>query len=62
VIRRIRVSITRDLDLPRFTLSKGDTWEVRPDKIERDGFCLGGGFIRNSDYKPLGLVVKNERI
>lgn len=55
MIKRILVSFTRDLTLPRFPISKGETWEVRVDRIEREGFKLGGGFVSNSDYKVEGF-------
>ena len=54
IIKRIVVSFTRNLTLPRFTMKIGDTWEVRVDRLQKDGFTLGGGFINSDDYEVLG--------
>jgi hypothetical protein len=51
MIRRVKAEFTRTLHLPRFTVNKGDKWEVRVDRLQKDGFTLGGGFILNDDYK-----------
>jgi len=58
MIRRIKVSIIRDLALPRFGLNAGDTWEVRPDRFEQKGFKLGGGFIGNNDFNVKEIIYK----
>jgi len=52
-LRRIKVEFTRDLHLPRFTMVKGDTWEVRVDRLEQEGFKLGGGFVISNDYRVI---------
>ena len=61
MIKRIRVEFTKALHLPRFTMKIGDFWEVRPDRIKRDGFGLGGGFVLHSDYK-VNLLIESENI
>tara|TARA_R110000851_G_scaffold134937_2_gene270313 strand:- start:268 stop:432 length:165 start_codon:yes stop_codon:yes gene_type:complete len=50
MIKRIKVEFTRTLHLPRFTMKKGETWEVRVDRLESQGFSLGGGFVCNEDF------------
>ena len=51
MIRRIKVEFTRTLHLPRFTVEDGDPWEVRVDRLEREGFKLAGGFVSNDEYE-----------
>lgn len=51
MIKRIKAELKRTLHLPRFSLSKGEVWEVRVDRLQKDGFSLGGGFVCNEDYK-----------
>jgi len=58
MIRRVKIELIENVHLPRFTMSKGDTWEVRPDRIEKEGFKLGGGFITNNQYAVKGVVYK----
>ena len=53
MIKRIKVEFERTLHLPRFTMKKGDAWEVRVDRLEEHGFSLGGGFVSNDEYKVL---------
>ena len=56
MIKRIKVEFTRTLHLPRFTMEKGELWEVRVDRLESQGFSLGGGFVCNEDYKVNSLI------
>ena len=58
MIRRIKVEFTRTLHLPRFTVVDGERWEVRPDRLEKEGFKLAGGFVSNDEYKTVGEVIK----
>jgi hypothetical protein len=51
MIKRIKAEFTRTLHLPRFTVNKGDVWEVRVDRLEKGGFKLAGGFVCNDEYK-----------
>tara|TARA_R110000851_G_C12780270_1_gene535236 strand:+ start:103 stop:267 length:165 start_codon:yes stop_codon:yes gene_type:complete len=53
MIKRIKAEFTRTLYLPRFTMQKGDTWEVRVDRLEKYGFKLAGGFVLNDDYEVI---------
>ena len=53
MIRRIKAEFMRTLHLPRFTMKKGDVWEVRVDRLQKEGFSLGGGFVQNDDYKVI---------
>jgi len=57
-IRRINIEFTKDVILPRFKMKKGDAWEVRPDRLEKTGFALGGGFVSNDQFKVTGLKRK----
>jgi hypothetical protein len=56
MIRRIKVEFVEGVYLPRFKINKGAAWEVRPDRIERGGFSLGGGFIKSNQYKVTGII------
>ncbi len=56
MIRRVKVVITESLSLPRFSVEEGFEWEVRPDRLTKDGFTLGGGFVKNSQFKVNGFV------
>lgn len=58
MIRRIKVALTQSVNLPRFNMEKGDTWEVRPDRLERGGFKLGGGLINNDQFEVLYEINK----
>jgi hypothetical protein len=51
MIRRIKAEFTRDVFLPRFSIKKGEIWEVRVDRLQVDGFSLAGGFVFNNDFK-----------
>ena len=53
MIKRIKAEFTRTLHLPRFTVNKGDKWEVRVDRLEKEGFKLAGGFVSNDEYKVI---------
>ena len=53
MIKRIKVEFTRTLHLPRFTVKRGDTWEVRVDRLEKSGFKLAGGFVSNDEYEVI---------
>ena len=50
-IKTIKAVFTRDIALPRFSFKKGDHWKVRPDRLEKEGFKLGGGFIYNYEFE-----------
>mgnify|MGYP003647881180 CR=1 FL=1 len=50
MIKRIKVEFIRTLHLPRFTVNKGMTWEVRVDRLQKEGFSLAGGFITNDEF------------
>ena len=52
--RRIKVEFTKNIHLPRFNMAKGDKWEVRVDRMQKEGFSLGGGFVENNEYKVVG--------
>ena len=54
-IKRIKVEFTRTLHLPRFTVKKGDNWEVRPDRIKETGFSLAGGYISIDEFITTGV-------
>lgn len=54
MIKRIIVRFTRDVRLPRFNKPKNSQWQVRVDRLQKDGFTLGGGFIHNDDYEVVG--------
>ena len=61
MIKRIKVEFNEKLHLPRFTMAKMDTWEVRPDRLASDGFSLGGGFVKNDQFKVVGIIrAKND--
>lgn len=60
MIRRIEVILTHDINLPRFSMKKGDKWEVRPDRFEREGFKLGGGFVSNDNFE-VGNTINNKK-
>ncbi len=47
----IKVRIIREANLPRFTFKVGDIWEVRPDKLTKEGFKVGGGFLASDYYE-----------
>ena len=51
MIKRIKSEFTRTLHLPRFTVKKGEVWEVSVDRLEKQGFKLAGGFVCNDEYK-----------
>jgi hypothetical protein len=59
MIKRIKVEFIKALQLPRFTIKSGDTWEVRPDRLQKNGFELGGGFVLHSDYNVLLTLRKD---
>jgi len=59
-IRRVKVEFTEVVRLPRFTMKKGDIWEVRPDRLEKEGFALGGGFVSNDKFTVAGLKRKRK--
>ena len=52
------MALTEGANLPRFSMPKGGTWEVRPDRFEREGFALGGGFINNSQFEVIYEIRK----
>lgn len=56
MIRRIKVEFVEGVYLPRFEMNKGATWEVRPDRIQKNGFSLGGGFIKSDQFKVTGII------
>ena len=56
MIRRLVAEFVNDVALPRFTMVKGETWEVRPDRLTIAGFALGGGFVKNSDFKIISII------
>ncbi len=56
MIKRIKVEFVEGVHLPRFKMNKGATWEVRPDRLTINGFALGGGFVKNSDFKIIGII------
>ena len=56
MIRCIKVEILKDLYLPRFRALKGFLWSVRPDRLEKEGFTLGGGFVQNNEFKVIGIT------
>lgn len=56
MIKRIKVEFIRTLHLPRFSVKEGETWEVRVDRLQTDGFSLSGGFVSNDEFK----VVNNK--
>lgn len=58
MIRYIEVEIIKDLYLPRFKVEAGFRWKKAPHNIGENGFSLGGGFIANSEYKPVGVIKK----
>lgn len=58
MIRRIQVVFNKDLFFPRFKMLKGESWEVRVDRLQKEGFPLGNGFVNNYDFDVTG--VKNE--
>jgi len=58
MIRMIKVALAESVILPRFTMRDGDTWELRPDRLTKDGFALGGGFIKNNQFKVIGVIYK----
>jgi hypothetical protein len=62
MIKRIKAEFTRTLHLPRFTVKKGEVWEVRVDRLERFGFKLAGGFVSNDEYKVIndGFKIKQK--
>ena len=53
MIKRIKVEFTRTLHLPRFSVMKGEAWEVRVDRLQKDGFNLSGGFVSNDEFKVI---------
>ena len=53
MIKRVLVEFERTLFLPRFTMAKGERWQVRVDNLQRDGFSCGGGFVSNDEYKVI---------
>jgi len=46
-----QVVITREITLPRFTFQVGEKWEVRIERISKEGFTVGGGFLPSDYYK-----------
>jgi len=61
MIKRIEVALTQSVKLPRFNMNKGDKWEVRPDRFEREGFKLGGGFINNDQFEVTNEIRKRDK-
>ena len=53
MIKRIKVEFTRTLHLPRFSVKEKETWEVRVDRLKKNGFSLSGGFISNDEFKVI---------
>lgn len=55
MIKMIKVVLCRDLHLPRFTMVKGSSWDVRPDRMQKKGFTLGGGMVYMDDFNVEGV-------
>lgn len=49
--KMVTIIFTRTVHLLRFTMEKGEKWEVRKAKLKPEGFTLGKGFICAADYK-----------
>ena len=50
---RIRVRFNEDFILPRFSVKRGQEWEVRKSKVSAAGFPMGNGFVGVDKYKVL---------
>ena len=58
MIKRIKVEFTRTLHLPRFTVNKGMTWEVRVDRLQKEGFSLFEELLDSIREETLGTLFR----
>lgn len=59
-VRMVEFKVVNEIKLPRFTLQVDHLLQIRPDNLQKDGFCYGGGFISYSDLTLLKETIKRE--
>lgn len=48
--RMATVIFKKPVHLPGFSVKKGEAWRIKKDRVGKEGFTLGGGFVSASDY------------